>query len=578
MKNYNPKVLYFSLEKEHITEFWQWVETKKCRYCPHSIFTRAEDANEFQHTADLSLYLNQHDCNLQSLHVIIDIASITEIDQIKYIRNSIVEFPEVQFLFDTHYRTECRILDFIFPKEEYDKLLDSCKNDKVDVDSAWKNVLTGVDSSFLEVNLNNPKQEDNISALFSRIINGMDNTFDVSNLRYAIKYWKYIDLKVYNNRNFSHTQDSRFENIAICIEEEVRQNIFTSYALYANGFRSLPITTRLELWLINSQNNLKQGIIIRDYDLQFEDEDGCPVDAIRGYRYCKEAELKEGSALWQQVKRFIKDFKVGWNDLTQKYLREPNVYWGNLISSKLPIYFITKGPRHSIVAHPDECNKVNIDETNQVITLPGFEKPICGIYRPFHALPKVREIYQKTRYSQNSLDYEIKTYRKDHDHSTPLDIYDLANNMIRRADNYYSSGNYILAALVSSEALEFLNGFHYRLMVKAYYIHAIAENAIAMNIVGGNEAYLAKDTMDRVKKIKEDVERIFYKYDEKNKRYVLNQIYSSCRQFCKAHEHFESEEIFISALGHLLEGLSPCSLIKNIKNGINKVTTKFRTK
>lgn len=573
MKHRMPTLLYFSLQKEHREEFWNWINEKNVRYKKHCIFIPANTPVEFNHAVDLSLYLNQYKDHLQSLHVIIDVGSIKK-NQVSYIRNTIIEFPEIQFLFDNHYSQE-PVLNFLFPEKEL----------KEDQKERGKEILKVVNSDLFEIYCNEPNNNQKPHKLFSRIINGLDNTFDASNLRYAIKYWKYLSLKVHENRNYQKLQESRSENIAICIEEEVRQNIFTSYAMYANGYRVLPVTTRRELEIVNRDLNklvAKHGIVLRDYDLQFEDEKGEAIDEIRGYRHCEDDEIKEGSIFAVEEGIFFKCFKVGWNDLTETYHDNPNNYWSNIINRKLPIYFITKGPDKSEVVHPSKCNGVEYEEDEREIEengekklqtiktkikLPGFEKPVCGLYSPFYEITK--ETYDKTRYHIGDENYKIITSRKDHDHSTPLDLYDLANNMIRRAEKYYESKLYIFAALVAGEALEILNGFHHRLTVKAYYIQAIAENAIAMDVVGGNEEYLAKDTQDRVDKIKEDLDRIFYSYDEKNKRYVLNQIYSTCREFCKEHKHFESEEIFISALGHLLEGYSPKKLIRSFTQLFN---------
>lgn len=582
-----PTLLYFSLhksQKKHSDQFWRWINREGIKYAEHSIFTPAEAPKEFNHAADLSLYLNQYEGNLQSLHIIIDFGSITK-NQASYIRDAIVEFPETQFLFDKHYCHKTSALDFLFPEDEL-------KEDQI---KQWKGILDEINTDLFEIDYNKPGNTQNPSVLFSQVINGFDNTFDASNLRYAIKYWKYLILKV-GKRNYQKLQESRSKHIAICVEEEVRQNIFTSYALYTNGFRVFPITTRRELEICNQNlfeivphdihSSKLNGIVIRDYDLQFEDEDGAKIDAIRGYRYCEQDEIKEGSSFKENEKKFFKDYHIGWNYLMVKYHRNPNRYWSN-IAIRLPLYFITKGPNPTIseVVHPSKCSNVEFEEADCEITnkqgkkeiqtiktkikLPGFEKPVCGLYTPFFAITEIKKRYDATRYQikeDGEKIYAIRTSRKDHDHSTPLDIYDLANRMIRRAEKYYESKLYILAALVAGEALEVLNGFHHRLTVKAYYIQAIAENAIAMDVVGGNEEYLAKDTRQRVEKINEDIDRIFFKYDEKNKTYVLNQIYSTCREFCKEHKHFESEEIFISALGHLLEGYTIPKLIKILLN------------
>lgn len=578
MKYQTPEILYFSLNQDHVNEFWSYIEDNGCKYFKHSIFNRVKCEIEFKNAADLSIFLKQYESNLLALHVIIDYSSIKSPTQVSYIRDMVVEFPEVQFLFDKHYCLTLSSLDFLFPEKKLHNMTVKFPEERAN----WQEIKNKIETSLFEVNINDNEDDEDPSLLFSRIVNGMDNTFDAANLRYAIKYWKYLDLKVHHCRNFKLVQESRVNNLAICIEEEARQNIFTSYTLYANGFRVFPITTRQELEFINKnkfalpesnyceKNNepiAPSGtVIIRDFDLQFEDEDQTSIDKIRGYRLCTKEDMDSSSTF--SSNHNLMYYHIGWNDLTKEYEGKENEYWVRLTAGKYPVYFITKGPKNSKVVHPDNEKSVTFtqagNQEDSKIILPGFEKPVCGLYDPFWALREVKLVYEATRYEESRTDYEIQTSRKDHDHSTPLNIYDLANSMIKRAEKYYSEGMYILSALVSSEALEFLNGFHHRLTVKAYYIHAISENAIAMDIVGGNEEYLAKDTQDRVDRIKEDLDRIFFQYDEKNKRYVLNQIYSTCREFCKEHKHFYSEEIFISAIGHLLEGYSIPRLFKKI--------------
>ena len=587
MRHRIPKLLYFSLDEERISWFWSWVGRDRFNYSKSSIFLKAEGNDSFHHAADLSLFLNQYEGNLQSLHIIVDLESFQDCSQMDILRDTVIEFPEVQFLFDKRYRSDKDLISLLFPKDEMDAYLDSFSaEDKKQIENLWGSIIKGIDNDLLEVRLDNPDEEYEPSIIFGRIINGYDNTFDASNLRYAIKYRKYLHLKVDHNRNFEKIQDSRFNHLAICVEEEVRQNVFNSYALYVNGFRVFPVSTRVELEFVNKKSddesplfhslqNRVEGIIVRDYDLQFEDEDQQPVDEIRGFRFCEEHDLKQDSAFSMQVgRKNLQFYKNGWNDLRDKYNGHVNKYWHS-IKERFPMYFITKGPKHSDIIHPERLKDrtMLISSDGQQLVLPGFTKPVCGLYCPFQGLPEVWSTYADTRYSVSGdgSKYEIKTARKEHDHSTPLDIYDMANNMIRRAESYYSEKRYLLAALVSGEALEFLNGFHHRLMIKAYYIQAIAENAIAMDVVGGNEHYLAKDAAFRVEKIKDDVARFYYHMEENSSRNVLNQIFSTCRQFCQKNEHFESEEVFIRAMGHLLEGLTIKRLFKNIGKSVFKL-------
>ena len=156
----------------------------------------------------------------------------------------------------------------------------------------------------------------------------------------------------------------------------------------------------------------------------------------------------------------------------------------------------------------------------------------------------------------------MNTSRQGHEHGTSLDIYSLVKSIIDQARKYFDSGKYIHAAILSNEALEYLNGFHQSLMVEAYYINAVAENAISLDAMGVDEETLSEDALIRVHKIKEDVKRL---YEQKGKkgwkkesvtrlsRNALNQIYSDCRTFCHDKEHFKAGDVFISAMGHINE-------------------------
>lgn len=577
MKQRSPKILYFSLIESRATSFWEWVNKEGCNYCKNAIFSKVKTSAKFTHAADLPLFLDQYNEDLPSLHVIIDYDSIAN-DDVDIIRNTIIEYPEVQFLFDNHYSTELSLSSFLFPQKELQSYISSYSDqEKKVINNRWEDISQHIDYSLLEIHLKNPHDEFNSSLLFSRIINGLDNTFDGSNLRYAIKYRKRLHLKVQNN--FEKAQESRYNNIAICIEEESRQNVVNAYSLYSNGYRVLPITTSQELELVNKSikiNLASNGIIIRDYDLQFEDEDSNSVDEIRGFRYCEKEDLKKDSAFALRAGKYLKYYKQGWNILIEqinpKY-QVTNKFWDELIRLKYPLYFITKGPKLSNIDHPERNRELFINNKTGELHLPGLAKPVCGIYSPFQGLPEVKKTYHDTRYSlSDKKTYEISTSRKDHDHSTPLDIYDMANNMIRRAELYYNEKKYLLAALVSGETIEILNGFHHRLLIKAYYTQSIAENAIAMDAVGSNEIYLAKDAQFRVDKIIEDVNRFLYGYEEKSKWNTLNHIFSTCRQFCKEHEHFDSESVFISAIGHLNEGYN----ISDIFDGFSYLIQKAK--
>ena len=562
MKHLSPKILYFTLAPERREAFWKWTGDgtgHSLAYTRNAQFRRVK-APVFSHAADLRIQLEGYEGILQSLHVIIDIASIPE-RQMEYIRSSLVEYPETQFCFDRRAGAPAgAFLERLFPQQEVLRDV-GARQDRAEILESWQQVLDGVDTSLMEFSWEETDDEDEV--LISRMIGGMDNTFDAGNLRYALKFRKYLSLKVDHNRNFLRMQESRRQRLAICIDEDTRQNFLNSYILYANGFRTLPITTRQELALLNRPGFLKgKGVILRDFDLQFEDEDGESVDEIRGYKYCTEADL---DAIRKRGGKAASQYRLHWNDLTAAFEGRENRYWSHVYgNAAFPIYFATTGPHHSRVVAPREGERVRVENGGKRLVLPGLYVPVCGIYSPFHAIREIRETYGQTRYRPGQADYKIDTARKDHDHSTPLDIYWMVNNMIRRAERYYEEKQYILATLVAGEAIEVMNGFHHRMMVKAYSIQAKAENAIAMDVMGSNEQLLARDTRFRVIKIQEDIARFYHGLEKRSSRNVLNRIFSDCRLICKDYEHFASEDVFISAMGHLNEGFSLRKLLQSL--------------
>lgn len=187
---------------------------------------------------------------------------------------------------------------------------------------------------------------------------------------------------------------------------------------------------------------------------------------------------------------------------------------------------------------------------------------------------------KEKKHIEKTQEWYIDTSRENHEHGVPLDIYDTVRNMLERAQRYYEVGKHIRSAILSSEVIEILNGFHEALVLQAYHILAISENAIAMNTIGGNEKQLSLDASFRISKIADEVGRLMDRQRESHRTFmfnnfdsllerlmdveredrrelkynILNQIYSDCRSFCKEKEHFDSENRFISAMAHVNEG------------------------
>lgn len=637
------RVLYFSLNPKSVDNFYSFIEGSGLD-CQCSFRVVDKDlvydkdkghALRFKHATDLLYFLDKYgeDEDLGYLFVIIDypsffnehgsfveyektneLESFSVKDAAKTIRRAILQYPEVFFMFDESWNTEesPKYPSFLFYFDEKDYISD-----------VWT-----------EYHKYSVKDGDNP---FDAILRGRTSMFDGSNLRYAIKRYEYDVLKV-ERYNFSLAQDSRAKNLAICIEEERAQNRFNSYALYANGYSVLPVFTSKELKCINiNATKLNLKLIVRDYDLQFPDVDDMEIpivikekesytihtiDYIRGAKY-----IKRTDNTWDKHHPNEEQLQDDQLNYLNKWLVPPyNVnhsYWDKLLKVKdLKIFFVSKGIGDRMRIFPYTVDykrkrKRELKKYNKAETVPngwfvdgiahqfmrGATKPISSIYTTFRKFETIKERYDSFRIvnknhylknhvvdSEKSSQWYIDTNRKNHEHGVPLDFYDSVRNMLERARHYYNGGKYIRSAVISSEVIEILNGFHEALVLQAYHILAISENAIAMNTIGGNEEELSQDAEFRISKIACEVGRLMdrqregrklFRFDVLNnligkwmdieredrrklKYNVLNQIFSECRSFCKEKEHFDSENRFISAMAHVNEGYKYSDILLDI--------------
>lgn len=451
-----------------------------------------------------------------------------------------------------------------------------------------------------------PKKDENF---ILNIVHTQDNLYDSSNLRYCIKQWKYAELDVHS-RNFLLVQNSRRDNLAICIEEEREQNRFNSYCLFACGFRVLPITSATELLEINKKaSDINPSLIIRDYDLQFfdssfvkygpNDNSNDSIKAIRGFRDDFEGNWTThvyDSTCWSAFYSdfFEKDCLTFPRHYLQKFDCLAKLHKTARISItykkiNCPIYYVSKGAKYVKVLTParfiSTCKSkkgkrqirishyyANNKDGNKILYIPGITKPVSGIFEPFMCIPEIRNRIKAIKAPDT--DY-INTSREGHAHGTSLDIYATVISLIQRAEHYYNNEKYIHAAILSNEAIEYLNGFHESLLLKAYHILAISENAIATDTIGGDEHALKQDTLLRITKIANEIDKILRRKKKRNnssedrrefKYNVLNQIYSDCRKFCKDKEHFSAEDCFISAMAHVNEGFTPCDIWDEVRS------------
>ena len=589
------RLLYFSVNGETISAFVRYVES--CRYNYKHSFRIINPEEAFKHSSDLVFFLDGM-ADVSGLYVIIDYCSLSHPKSGGYfdsewrsadiIRRAILKYPEVFFLFE-----ETASEQYFGEQQkrcDYDFTHFLLKRKRVNEKDG--SLYVGQDVTRKEYH-HFKAEKDKVP--FIAFLNQRNNLFDGTNLRYAIKKFIYSDLSV-NKENFEKIQQSRSENLALCIEEEQSQSRFISYALFANGFRVLPIQSAHELLSINKSTGLNQTgallpkVVFRDIDLQFSDaaergELGSMaevekvkkdknsihkqinlVDIIRGIKSCHKKPNEE------KVEGLVNiEYEDKWLSLS-----DDNPFWSNLC--KIRTFFITKGVTRLKVKTKNDlysCFKDAVAEQQ----LPGMYKPVTGLYHSFQQFDEVKSRYKEISFGES--DKPMDTTREGHDHGVPLDIYDLVKGMIKRAMCYQNEGQHILAAIISQDAMEVLNGFHQSLMLKAYYIHSVSENAITMKLIGGDEKWLEADTVFRVQKIESEVNYFLKRLDnDSNDRVkysinILNQIFSDCRQFCKSKEHFLSEEVFVAAMANLNEGYTPTSAVRKVKDSISKAWASF---
>ena len=487
---------------------------------------------------DLERFLSGYK-SLSSLFIIIDYVSLCGENtddwdkNAEIIQNIILRFPEVNFAFDERSRSKenrsFSFLDFIIPQKKFYYKTPESEGKNVELKETAKEMV-----EFMH-HFDISEEED---ALI-KLCYFQDNLFDASGLRFLLKIKKYENLHV-GTHNFKRAQYSRFDHLALCVEEERSQSLFNCYACYANGYRSLPIITAQGLELANK--SLKPNIVLRDYDLQFPDEpegDTNVIKYIRGWSHVDDR--------WEKCT----NDSIYWNNLDCSVVNEDN-------DNGSQVFYITKG-EYRMDLSLKGLNQQRIELKPKTLfdklTIPGIQKPIAGIFAPFHKIDSMR------RTCESSLDKDnINTKRKKGGHGVPLDIYYDVKSMVERAEKYYEEKRFIHSAILAQEAMEIMNGFHEALMISAYRRKAMAENAIAANILGGDERQLRDDTRYRIHHIIEpDIHRLIrsesmsHKEERDKSKNILNQIFVDCRKLCQAKEHFLAEDCFISAMGHLNE-------------------------
>lgn len=580
------EILFFSLKRNTAISFERFIRYSNKEFIEkHSLFQLIREQNgtakTFKHFQDLLFFLeNLNLIRLSNLILIIDIYSLdssTEKDNRQFFKEIIVRYPEVKINF-LSFKNDW--MSFFTMKDE------STLNSTAD-ESSKQTIIVPSIHSFDLFNKDS----------FDLLIRGKSNLFDASNLRNYLKQDFYNTLNVKSN-NFK-AQESRLKNFALAVEEEISLAYFNGYALYANGYRSMPITSYIELDSFKKYigpNIYGKNIIVRDYDLQFEDNeiDADLIFKLRGlkkqYRKIKE-ENKWKGRLYSFFRRQLKNLNKEYSSLLESYesinvnngeknlkefykkklefhkknypffkiffgLPKIDIYWElkndfwNCCDENYTTFFITRFDDKKTIEKPYIDNKYFKNKVNnsgiaidrKAAVLRGISKPISGIY----SLHEISEI--ENTYNAAKDEYDISTERESKDsHSVSPFIYHIAENMIKRAQKYYDEQMFLLSALLAKEANEILNGFHFTLTLEATYLQTVAETNLETEILGTEEDKIALNTSKRLTDVKIQVERLC-KSNNKAKKNVLTQIYNDVRHICRQKEQFKAAEIALAEL------------------------------
>jgi hypothetical protein len=694
------EILFFSLNKQTAESFERYITNTKKEYVSSAPFILLRESKnkalEFEHIQELHYKLEHMELGrLANLIVIIDPYSLPcyegiEKEYSQEIKELVLQYPEVKFVF---FCIEENMYDWQSiinaNKELAIQCTECCHEWQINGKCKEEDNCTCKKGENCEKTMaceppNMVCKPPNITIklpyihsfyfyekdAFKLLINGKSNLFDASNLRNLIRQDFFQQIKV--GSNYPKSQKSRAKNLALCVDEEIHQSYFNAYAMYVHGFRAMPVVSYSELKYLHERfddlNDLE--VIIRDYDLQFENLPSSSeviikdttitkytIDILRGLKYGKVKDNKEYKYKWFNlhddfwdnfkgvpiyfVSRFdksvrqdiphidLKRFKKNKNNdsgiicnkdtktqMKHKRLAKLCAFVASWLKikkteSKTEIKtsclraFVTKTASklcalvsswlkrkdkdsqtdNNDISSSSASSNINQNQTEiktsclrafviktasklcalvsswlkrkekNFAYLRGIPKPINGIFE-FQKIANVKDRYKD---SKEKADFRIS--RSGGEHAVSPFITHIAESLINRSKQYYKQKMFMLSALLAKEAMEVLNGFHLMLMLETIYWQAVAENAMVMSTLGSDEDELAKNTRQRLKAIREEVER-FCKNNPSARKNVLSQIFNDIRNTCREYEQFKSADIALKEFVNLRHGNNFCGIFK----------------
>lgn len=520
MLSQTPELIFFSLNRKNVLAFYQYVKSTGVENHPKSVFRLISESKQdpiyFDSVQDLFFTLEKTSVQIISnLIIIIDIYSIDQ-DQMFNVKEMIILYPEIKIVFlDINNSNEW--INFLNINQE----IEIRRNESEEIKDKSKVICPVINPDIHSFFISKEN--------FILLINGKNNLLDSSNLRNNLKQEFQKKLKM--SSNFPNNQISRAKNFAICIDEEEKLAYFNSYALYSNGYRSIPITSFVEfnyIKLNEYDSAYKPTLIIRDYDLQFEDLDShgeTEIYQLRGLKY---------------------------NNESSKWNRETK-YW----DCNVDIYFITRFEHSKEKRSPEVKlsfnykDKIGIDlsKDQKSAYLRGISKPINGMYS-IHKFNKVNQVYITAK----ETDLPFNTSRDDGGHSIPPFTSHIAESLLDRSKKYLKDGMYLYSAVTAREALEILNGFHLMMMLDCIYILTLAETSLEISVLGVDDEEIAFYARKRFKDIIKLVKRLTHEND-KARLNVLSQIFNDVRHLYLDKELYKSADAALNEFVNIRHGI-----------------------
>ena len=511
-----PQMLFFSLNENLVKSFERYVRYSGKGFREGKYFKLIRDAKHnsknpaphfFEHSVDLIFLLEKYEVkDLANLILIFDLNE-TDNKLKTNIEEIILLYPEVRIIF-------------------------------ISFNNDWTNHF--INNSVSHVN----KPEINIPFIHSYnpftegaldlIITGRFNLFDASNLRCYIKQ-KICDSVKMKENNYKELQNSRSNNFTLVVDEERNQTFFNSYALYRYGFRALPVISFNNLWYTREKVDQikanRKNLIVRDYDLQFEDYEDIKSKSNCGFDINNILHCLRGI-----------QFDRKKNEWTLK-----DIFWKNFKDYEFETWFISRlfdaddmennqnDPSSPVLHLNNKKDDIEIDKKNSIAYLRGINKPVDGFIE-LCDIPAVRESYKNLKKING---YMILRRTDDDSHSISPKILHIGEALLQRSKKYFENKMYIVSAVMAQEVLEVLNGFHFLVMMNALYQKAISETYIETEFIGIKN--IGKGAQKRFKEIKNEAERIC-RGNKEALRNVLSQIFADIRHIYREKEQFEAAD------------------------------------